>query len=795
MGKAMPIPEEMDDRGLLETFRDTRSESAFTELVHRHLPLVFQVAYRRLGSATLAEDAAQHAFALLAAKVTAVAKHPERLRAWLHRTTCFEASTLARKEARLSRLPFEPAPTPMNRPEIYDRLDEALDKLPELDRELVLRHCCGGEDYRRMAAVVGKSEATCQKRVERSLARLSRSLGGARTTTVVAAFVATTAKLPASEGIAAAALKQNAATGSVAGSISATKATACAALVLAGGVAGWQNAPKPPAPPLEVTATVPASHGFRTAVARQVSASLSKPPIEVKRPLDEVLESVLAGRFAPLIEFLPKATVADLRAIMAEDDIGELAEGMGGFGAAHDLAVRRWVEIEPAAAFEYGLGRSTRLAARMLARWMETDPRGAASAFLDLPVYDRQELLGVMAPQDDEIAGELAAISPDIAWIVEEHRLTFPVPLDADGKAERLVSDLLEGKRTEEPADSETACAVDAFQRLARKDRDTAVKRAALIPWPALRAHVLASLGQPLPSESLPRGAMRSEALAGEADRLMSSDPEAAIARLKSASPGDDRDRLHAAVSKRLMGIDPWRLLEISASLEGTVKGRGIGPALTAAGRSAPRRAAAMLPELAHHFTAFEGLRGHAGFLLSGWLESDVIGAARWAAEAGIHLGAEAFERSDAPPETLLGMFSDPDERVRAMAPLALRRHAESAIAEGTAESFFDRMPADAADDLIGWIAADAGGRGSHDEALAIARLATPAAKTQKVLPQVGLLALRHDPDGAAAWMRSLPDDERQAVVEGVERIVGGPHYGGGDEEKIRKTLQPLIAP
>ena len=367
----MPVPTELDDLRLLEAFRDTRDDAAFTELVRRHLPLVFHVAYRRLGSAALAEEAAQHAFARLAAKVAAVARNPERLRAWLHRTAYFEASTLARKEARLSRLPLEPATAAMNRPEIYDRLDEALDKLPELDRELVLRHCCGGEDYRRMAKAVGKSEAACQKRVERALARLAQGMGGARTTAaVVAAFAVSTSKLPAAERVAAAALNQHAATGGVAGAISGAKVAACAALALAGGAAGWQRDPKPPAPrpAMAAASSEPRSSGAGAA-AKLEAVSLPPRPVPIPRSLDEVLESILADRLAPLVEYLPQASVADLRAIMAEDDLGDLSEGMGSFGTAHDLAARRWVEIEPAAAFAYGLSRSTPLATSAPSTW------------------------------------------------------------------------------------------------------------------------------------------------------------------------------------------------------------------------------------------------------------------------------------------------------------------------------------------------------------------------------------------------------------------------------------------
>src|SRR6187402_2537595 len=94
-----------DDHALLKDYCTARSEAAFTQLVQRHLPLVYHAALRRLGIPALAEEAAQNAFARLAVKIAAVARHPERLRAWLHRTAYLEACTIARKEHRLTRLP------------------------------------------------------------------------------------------------------------------------------------------------------------------------------------------------------------------------------------------------------------------------------------------------------------------------------------------------------------------------------------------------------------------------------------------------------------------------------------------------------------------------------------------------------------------------------------------------------------------------------------------------------------------------------------------------------------------
>lgn len=790
----MPMPDDQDDRSLLEAFRDTHSEAAFTELVRRHLPLVFQVAHRRLSSAALAEEAAQHAFARLAAKAATVARHPERLRAWLHRTAYFEASTLARKETRLSRLPIPPEPDAMNRPEIYDRLDEALDKLPELDRELVLRHCCGGEDYRQMAEAIGKSQAACQKRVERALARLAQGLGGARTTAaVVTAFAVSSVKLPAAERIAAAALKQQATGSAAAGAISGTKVAACAALALAGGAVGWQGNPKPLAPPAIVHTPVAAPLVSRAKTEAGSSAvTLAPRPVRVERSLDEVLESIFAGRLAPLVEFLPQATVADLRAIMAEDDLGDLSEGMGSFGTAYNLAARRWVELEPAAAFDYGFSRSSALGTRMFARWMEIDRKGAVEAFLALPAVDRQTLARGLARRDDDTADQLAALDPVGAWVVEDERRLYPDVAMKNEGAEQQVDALLKRKPSDEPNASEMQVIQNAFWQLAQKDRDAAIKQAQGIAWPELRAQVLAALGQPPASDTLPRGEIRIQAVGRETEQLMAADPDAAIRRFQSAAPGAERDAMYAVISSHLEATDPWRLLEIATSAEGPLRASAPSPALSFAAKEDPQRALALLPDLSARFSTYRGIRGLADDFLAGWLEKDTPSAIRWAAEADIWLSADDLGRSTASAEDLMALFSDGNESVRAMVKGALQQHIEAGLADGSAKRLLDRLPGATADDMLKWIAADACGRGSYDEAMAIAAMASTDARKQDVLPQMTLRALRDDADAAVEWLKSLPPADRSAAVTGVERMVSDPSYGGGDNPKIREALQHI---
>lgn len=65
-----------DDVQLLRQYVETAAESAFSELVNRHLPLVYHAAARQLGTDDhLAADVAQGVFLLLATKARGRVTH------------------------------------------------------------------------------------------------------------------------------------------------------------------------------------------------------------------------------------------------------------------------------------------------------------------------------------------------------------------------------------------------------------------------------------------------------------------------------------------------------------------------------------------------------------------------------------------------------------------------------------------------------------------------------------------------------------------------------------------------
>src|SRR6266516_1344307 len=85
------------DTDLLYSYVRDRSESAFTELVRRHINLVHSAALRKAhGDASMAEDITQAVFAELARKASSLLRHPA-LAGWLY--TCVRQMTANERRA------------------------------------------------------------------------------------------------------------------------------------------------------------------------------------------------------------------------------------------------------------------------------------------------------------------------------------------------------------------------------------------------------------------------------------------------------------------------------------------------------------------------------------------------------------------------------------------------------------------------------------------------------------------------------------------------------------------------
>ena len=89
---------------LLREYVDRSSQSAFRELVDRHIDLVYSAALRQVRDRHLADEVPQAVFILLARKAPILIHQPNVVLAgWLHESTRLTAKNALRAPARPSR--------------------------------------------------------------------------------------------------------------------------------------------------------------------------------------------------------------------------------------------------------------------------------------------------------------------------------------------------------------------------------------------------------------------------------------------------------------------------------------------------------------------------------------------------------------------------------------------------------------------------------------------------------------------------------------------------------------------
>jgi len=137
---------------------------------------------RRTKNTSLAEEVAQNVFIILARKAESLRKHPS-ITAWLYRTTSYEAEKVLRKERRheqrVEKFIHESMldhPNSDLSQETLCLLDQAIDKLSEKDRALLLARFFEQKKFREIALATGKSEAACKVRIRRVMDKMANWL-------------------------------------------------------------------------------------------------------------------------------------------------------------------------------------------------------------------------------------------------------------------------------------------------------------------------------------------------------------------------------------------------------------------------------------------------------------------------------------------------------------------------------------------------------------------------------------------------------------------------------------------
>ncbi|HEX3720266.1 MAG TPA: sigma-70 family RNA polymerase sigma factor [Verrucomicrobiae bacterium] len=184
----------VDDQQLLRRYADG-SEAAFTELVARHLPLVYSASLRQTGGdAHLAEDIAQRVFVDLARKAGSLPAGTV-LAGWLHRATRYSVLQLLRAERRRQAREQESCSMDTPIPEadhdweqVRPWLDETLDQMNPLDRDALLLRFFEQRSLKEIGMALGTGEDAARKRVARALDKLRELLAFRGVTTSVSAL-------------------------------------------------------------------------------------------------------------------------------------------------------------------------------------------------------------------------------------------------------------------------------------------------------------------------------------------------------------------------------------------------------------------------------------------------------------------------------------------------------------------------------------------------------------------------------------------------------------------------------
>jgi RNA polymerase sigma factor (sigma-70 family) len=187
------------DNELIRDYTRTGSESAFTELVRRHINLVYSTALREThGDAPGAEDITQAVFAEAARKASRLCRHPA-MAGWLYTCVRHMSANARRADHRRQRRELEahamnellsPDSNESAWRQIQPVLDDAMHELGEIERAAVVLRFFEGQSHKEVGLVLGFSESAARKRVDRALEKLRGALARRGITSTAAGLAA-----------------------------------------------------------------------------------------------------------------------------------------------------------------------------------------------------------------------------------------------------------------------------------------------------------------------------------------------------------------------------------------------------------------------------------------------------------------------------------------------------------------------------------------------------------------------------------------------------------------------------
>lgn len=179
---SMPMLKSEADLDLLNRYAIAGDPDAFGEIVRRYTAMVYHTCLRVLHDRALAEDASQDTFYRL---MCSPGKVNRSVGAWLHRTATRRSLDVLRSDTARTRRErvysneyYNGRANPPSWNVLSPKIDEALAKLEEPTRSLLIEHFLAGKSQRQLAKESHTSTATICRRIKQGLRELRKHLNG-----------------------------------------------------------------------------------------------------------------------------------------------------------------------------------------------------------------------------------------------------------------------------------------------------------------------------------------------------------------------------------------------------------------------------------------------------------------------------------------------------------------------------------------------------------------------------------------------------------------------------------------
>jgi uncharacterized protein (TIGR03435 family) len=201
-----------NDMELLRAYARRGSETAFAELVQRHIALVYSVALRHVEIAAQAEEVTQAVFIILARKAGGL--RPDTiLEGWLYETTRLTSLSFLRGERRRQfreqeaymQSTLQDSADDAIWTQLAPLLDDAMSRLGKKDRDAVVLRFFKNKSIRDVAMALNVTEAAAQRRVLRALEKLRKIFvkhGVSSTTAIIGGVISANSIQTAPVGLA-----------------------------------------------------------------------------------------------------------------------------------------------------------------------------------------------------------------------------------------------------------------------------------------------------------------------------------------------------------------------------------------------------------------------------------------------------------------------------------------------------------------------------------------------------------------------------------------------------------------